>query len=84
MDIPQREGFYPPPQGSSTILGVEFSGHVSEVGAGVTAWAANDEVFGLTGGVRIGGLFIILKLIPCMFLGCLCRVYRRPGNTSHA
>ena len=50
----QREGFYPPPQGSSTILGVEFSGHVSEVGADVTAWAVSDEVFGLTGGVKIG------------------------------
>ena len=50
----QREGLYPPPPGSSTILGVEFSGHVSEVGADVTAWAVNDEVFGLTGGVRIG------------------------------
>lgn len=51
MDISQREGFYPPPPGSSSILGVEFSGHVSEIGADVSGWQVNDEVLGLAGGV---------------------------------
>ncbi|KAK7689829.1 hypothetical protein QCA50_006468 [Cerrena zonata] len=32
MDILQREGKYPLPPGASTILGVEFSGHVVDVG----------------------------------------------------
>lgn len=51
MDISQREGFYPPPPGSSSILGVEFSGHISEVGTDVSGWKVNDEVLGLAGGV---------------------------------
>lgn len=50
MDISQREGKYPPPPGSSSILGVEFSGTVSELGAGVDGWKLDDEVFGLAGG----------------------------------
>jgi NADPH:quinone reductase-like Zn-dependent oxidoreductase len=52
MDIMQREGSYPPPQGSSTVLGVEFSGYISEVGSDVKEWVSGDEVFGLAGGVR--------------------------------
>ena len=51
MDISQREGKYPPPTGSSTILGVEFSGTIAEVHSGVSGWNVNDEVLGLAGGV---------------------------------
>ena len=51
MDLTQREGFYPPPAGSSAILGVEFSGHISQIGADVSEWQINDEVLGLVGGV---------------------------------
>jgi len=50
MDLLQRDGFYPPPAGSSTILGVEFSGHISEIGADVSGWQIDDEVLGLVGG----------------------------------
>ncbi|KAI0770603.1 quinone oxidoreductase [Fomes fomentarius] len=50
MDISQREGKYPPPPGYSTILGVEFSGRVVQVGEGVSEWREGDEVLGLTGG----------------------------------
>lgn len=52
MDIMQRRGGYAIPKGASTILGVEFSGHVAEVGSEVTQWKLNDEVFGLAAGVR--------------------------------
>ena len=51
MDILQREGKYPPPPGSSTILGVEFSGTICEIGSSVTDWKVGDEVLGLAGGV---------------------------------
>lgn len=51
MDIFQRQGQYPPPAGSSDILGVEFSGIVTSIGADITQWAVGDEVLGLTGGV---------------------------------
>jgi NADPH:quinone reductase-like Zn-dependent oxidoreductase len=51
MDLYQRGGGYPVPAGASSILGVEFSGRVAELGEGVTRWAVGDEVFGLAGGV---------------------------------
>ncbi|KAG1751066.1 quinone oxidoreductase putative [Suillus lakei] len=50
MDHYQRQGGYPVPPGASSILGVEFSGRVTELGEGVTRWAVGDEVFGLVGG----------------------------------
>ncbi|KIY52377.1 quinone oxidoreductase putative [Fistulina hepatica ATCC 64428] len=50
LDIIQREGNYPPPPGSSDVLGVEFSGQVSQLGEGVTIWKVGDDVFGLAGG----------------------------------
>ncbi|EJC98501.1 quinone oxidoreductase [Fomitiporia mediterranea MF3/22] len=50
MDHLQREGRYPVPPGASQILGVEFSGHVAELGSEVSQWKINDEVFGLASG----------------------------------
>ncbi len=51
MDLSQREGRYPPPPGTSAILGVEFSGHITELGPDVIEWQVNDEVYGLAAGV---------------------------------
>ncbi|KAF8158489.1 hypothetical protein B0H34DRAFT_461532 [Crassisporium funariophilum] len=50
MDIAQREGMYPPPPGSSSILGVEFSGIITELGPEVSNWKVGSEVLGLAGG----------------------------------
>src|ERR687883_50979 len=49
-DLLQRQGHYPPPKGASPILGLECSGVLSEVGAGVTGWAVGDEVCALLAG----------------------------------
>lgn len=49
-DLLQRQGFYPPPQGASEILGLECSGVISEVGEGVAGWSAGDEVCALLSG----------------------------------
>ncbi|KAL1953524.1 hypothetical protein VTO42DRAFT_2622 [Malbranchea cinnamomea] len=53
-DTIQRAGAYPPPPGASTILGLEFSGVIEEVGKDANDegkndgdWKVGDEVFGL-------------------------------------
>ncbi|GAA5960392.1 hypothetical protein JCM21900_003538 [Sporobolomyces salmonicolor] len=49
MDIVQRQGKYPLPPGTSPIIGVEFSGTISEVGS--SSFKVGEAVFGLaTGG----------------------------------
>src|SRR4051794_9789210 len=42
-DLLQRQGFYPPPAGASDVLGMECSGTVAAVGAGVDRWQVGDE-----------------------------------------
>ncbi len=49
-DLLQRQGHYPPPPGASTVLGLECSGTVTAVGAGVEAWQVGDEVCALLAG----------------------------------
>ena len=49
-DLVQREGKYPPPPGDSEILGLEVSGVIEELGAGVTGWSVGDRVVSLVGG----------------------------------
>lgn len=49
-DILQREGKYPPPKGDSTILGLEASGKIAEVGKGVTDFFIGDRVMALLAG----------------------------------
>ncbi|NEW28763.1 NAD(P)H-quinone oxidoreductase [Nocardia cyriacigeorgica] len=49
-DIMQRWGVYPPPPGASDILGLEVSGIVAAVGAGVTEWGPGDAVCALLPG----------------------------------
>jgi NADPH:quinone reductase-like Zn-dependent oxidoreductase len=53
MDITQREGNYPGiPEGTSPILGVEFSGHITALGPNTSLrWQTGDEVLGLSSGV---------------------------------
>lgn len=51
MDLIQREGHYPAPPQAGKILGVEFSGIISELGAYVgSKFKVGDEVFGLAYG----------------------------------
>ena len=49
-DLLQRQGHYPPPPGASEVLGLECSGTVAEVGAGVEGWSVGDEVCALLAG----------------------------------
>lgn len=49
-DLLQRQGFYPPPPGASDILGLECSGRISAVGAGVDGPQVGDAVCALLAG----------------------------------
>ncbi|MCR8670445.1 NAD(P)H-quinone oxidoreductase [Agrococcus sp. HG114] len=49
-DLMQRAGKYPPPAGESEVLGLECSGTVVALGAGVDGWSVGDEVCALLAG----------------------------------
>ncbi|MGH3734174.1 MAG: NAD(P)H-quinone oxidoreductase [Micromonosporaceae bacterium] len=49
-DLLQRQGFYPPPPGAPPYPGLECSGRVASLGAGVECWRVGDEVCALLAG----------------------------------
>jgi putative PIG3 family NAD(P)H quinone oxidoreductase len=49
-DIMQRQGHYPPPPGAPPYPGLECSGRIVGLGAGVTGWAVGAEVCALLAG----------------------------------
>ena len=49
-DLLQRQGFYPPPPGAPSYLGLECSGTIADAGPGVTGWQPGDEVCALLAG----------------------------------
>lgn len=51
-DVQQRLGYYPPPPGTSPLLGLEVSGRIAELGPGTqdAGWVVGDEVCALLSG----------------------------------
>jgi putative PIG3 family NAD(P)H quinone oxidoreductase len=49
-DLLQRQGNYPPPPGASQYPGMECSGRIAALGAGVEGWQVGDEVCALLAG----------------------------------
>ncbi|MFF2086547.1 NAD(P)H-quinone oxidoreductase [Nocardia sp. NPDC058176] len=49
-DLLQRRGFYPPPADASSVLGLECSGTIVALGAGVSDWRVGDRVCALLSG----------------------------------
>jgi putative PIG3 family NAD(P)H quinone oxidoreductase len=49
-DLMQRQGFYPPPPGSSPYPGLEVSGTVTSIGDKVSGWVIGDQVCALLSG----------------------------------
>ncbi len=59
-DLLQRRGLYPPPPGyREDVPGMELSGEVAAVGAGVTAWKAGDRVMCITAGEAQAELCVV-------------------------
>ncbi|WP_046497870.1 NAD(P)H-quinone oxidoreductase [Streptomyces odonnellii] len=59
-DLLQRQGFYDPPPGSSPYPGLECSGRIIALGAGVAGWAVGDEVCALL----VGGGYAEKVAVP--------------------
>lgn len=59
-DLLQRQGFYDPPPGTSPYPGLECSGRIVAVGAGVSGWAVGDEVCALL----VGGGYAERVAVP--------------------
>ncbi len=49
-DLLQRQGHYPPPAGTSEVLGLECSGVISALGPGVHHWTIGQQVCALLAG----------------------------------
>jgi putative PIG3 family NAD(P)H quinone oxidoreductase len=49
-DAMQRQGSYPPPTGSTDVLGLEAAGVIEAIGPGVDGWAVGDRVMALLSG----------------------------------
>jgi NADPH2:quinone reductase len=49
-DVLQRQGLYPPPKGTSDLLGLEVAGEVVALGQGATRYRIGDQVCALTNG----------------------------------
>ena len=49
-DLLQRQGFYPPPEGITDVLGLECSGDVAALGEGVTDFSVGEHVVALLAG----------------------------------
>jgi len=77
----QRKGLYAPPHGASTILGLEVSGEVVSLGAGVTRWNVGDPVCALTNGGAYAGIGLTaIQLAKAFGARVLCTV----GNAEKA
>ncbi|MGJ6980530.1 NAD(P)H-quinone oxidoreductase [Aestuariimicrobium soli] len=57
-DLLQRQGLYPPPRGITHVMGLEASGVVEQLGAGVTGLAVGDEVVALLAGGGYAEYFV--------------------------
>lgn len=82
-DIMQRQGRYAPPPGASDLLGLEVSGEIAGIGAGVARWKPGDRVCALTKGggyaeyvaVEAGHVLPVPEGVDLIDAGGLCETY---------
>jgi NADPH:quinone reductase len=53
-DLLQRRGFYPPPDGASSLLGLDYAGFIVETAGDVQNWHVGDRIFGIVPGGGYG------------------------------
>jgi putative PIG3 family NAD(P)H quinone oxidoreductase len=94
-DLLQRQGHYPPPPGATDILGLECSGTITALGAGVTSRAIGEEVTALLAGggyaeqvaVPVGQLMSVPAPVPLVDAASLpevaCTVWSNLVMTAH-
>lgn len=58
-DLLQRQGHYPPPPGTTDVIGLECAGVVEAIGEGVTGHAVGDEVCALLAGGGYAELVVV-------------------------
>ncbi len=91
-DLLQRRGFYPPPAGTSNVLGLECAGVVEEIGSAVRGYQVGERVMALLAGggyaeqvvVHAGSVlhlppdmgFDEAAAIPETFLTCYLNLFR--------
>lgn len=61
-DLSQARGRYPVPAGATDILGLECSGEITQLGAGVTQWKTGDKVCALL----VGGGYAEYVAVPAV------------------
>ena len=66
-DLLQRQGLYPPPPGAPPYPGLECSGRITSLGAGVEGWSVGDEVCALLAGGGYAESVVVPagQLLPC-------------------
>jgi putative PIG3 family NAD(P)H quinone oxidoreductase len=94
-DVLQRQGFYDPPPGASRYPGLECSGRIAALGAGVSGWAVGDEVCALLSGggyaekvaVPVGQLLPVPKGVDLVTAAALpevtCTVWSNVFQVAH-
>jgi len=94
-DVLQRQGFYDPPPGASRYPGLECSGRIAALGAGVSGWAVGDEVCALLSGggyaekvaVPVGQLLPVPKVVDLVTAAALpevaCTVWSNVFQACH-
>jgi putative PIG3 family NAD(P)H quinone oxidoreductase len=60
-DVLQRQGLYPPPAGSSPIIGLEIAGEIQAQGKNCPAWVTGERVFCLLNGGGYAEFAVIHK-----------------------
>lgn len=64
-DVQQRRGLYPPPPGTTEVLGLDAAGRIAAVGPGVASLRVGDPVCALTNGGAYAD-YVVVPAVQCL------------------